>query len=1412
MARSGNRWSGERGGRGPERARSEANQKYALLGVDRNATTAEINVAIREKAKILHPDTNQIDEEQFKTLSAARDILKDPVKRALLDMTDELGYSYEKAEKRFAQDQAFKAQVQRVAEAQERARTAAYERRQAEAARRAPPPTSAQAAAPSQAVARRQAAADRQTELDAAYARRMEEQRAAREAEEAAKAEAAGAAAARPEEPEAPAPPQEEAPPVDAAADGDREAESEPAEPEKRDFAAQQSGANPQAEDMHERLGVAPDAEKGAIKEAYREAGKKYRGDAEAMDRLREAFDTLSGGKRRAAEGRERRAREGANTAAPERPRPAPTESTLTLEWPPRPRGEPERFHPGAFAQKVNAAVADLKAGLRSHHIGHSRAGAMHDAWQRIEAEQENIRHDLARRRRTRDAAERAAIEMQLKQAYARLAGELTDNLQSHLQSILVSRSNRGREREWREREDLYHTYEQEAKERQERELLSNTLTDSMNADVRRWADEAEEEKRTKKEEHDRAEAEREHLRAMVENIELESQKDERWGKWGEGASEGAEEEVADGSTSTEEAEGTGALASGTAPPDEVPPQPSGAPPPPTFGSPPPPGGAPPPPPGAPKPKSSLQQAADRLKAARIAEDAAMERKDVAEAARFRAEAVTAREEVARLRADAASASLAGPVQESVGARREKLLAAEGVVQARDANYYRKKLFSRAAAWARGDNRGGPPEWEMNEAAAKYAGALEARLAAKLGAGRDPEKKALSADFAARVANRYRRRMIHGDVIVRGEKAREAERARVLSEKEAGIVANGLQWAVRKNRELDQRYGWWWRGTRIAAFAALGAAPAAAGGAMAFAGAAGLRGLRGLAGFHFGTTVGTATGAGIGKAYERTLGKRSAERLAKSAGTEAKTSTDIEEMRAAYRAGNADAIARNRRNVEMAAALASSAGFSILAAGLSSTAPAHLPGAGHAPVPPPAHEALPATHAPPPAVAHPEHAPSTAPAPGAHPTSSVPGSAAPTPEHPALPEHPAAPVAPPESAHPAPAPEAPSHPAPPPAEEPKVPSLSVEVRPGLGYEAMLKDMWRQLQGQHLDGANVPPGSDLAKLLAADAKHIDGLVHRMALDPSHGFARADGASAFVGRGAHLRLWPDGSVRFEDGAHAPTVHAPAGARMVPPAAHAPQAAGINPDKSADYFNQQVEERLARGEPIIPPPAYTPLPEAPAHPAAHAGAAAHAPAPHAESPAPLPRAPHPAEPSLPAGEGIPPPSSTAPGHPAFNGVIEPPPTHDDININHSAPGYLPGRSPLPHSIDAAAHVGAPESFVNAQGVPIDSVHGAVYFSGNGAPIAYAHDYATRLTLAQEYAKGHPGVAVWVQAEKPVVMADGTLRPWVESVTYRRGWFRSVFDITKAPTAPDQIAVVNPDTFVRQAYPPPAPATVVA
>ncbi|HAA42574.1 MAG TPA: molecular chaperone DnaJ, partial [Ruminiclostridium sp.] len=70
---------------------------YEVLGVDRNASEAEIKKAYRRLAKMYHPDMNPNDktaEAKFKEAAEAYEVLSDPQKRA---QYDQFGHAFSDA-------------------------------------------------------------------------------------------------------------------------------------------------------------------------------------------------------------------------------------------------------------------------------------------------------------------------------------------------------------------------------------------------------------------------------------------------------------------------------------------------------------------------------------------------------------------------------------------------------------------------------------------------------------------------------------------------------------------------------------------------------------------------------------------------------------------------------------------------------------------------------------------------------------------------------------------------------------------------------------------------------------------------------------------------------------------------------------------------------------------------------------------------------------------------------------------------------------------------------------------------------------------------------------------------------------------------------------------------------------------
>ncbi|MFL5716488.1 MAG: DnaJ domain-containing protein, partial [Chloroflexota bacterium] len=68
---------------------------YVILGVERNATDAQIKAAFRKAAQKWHPDVNSDPEaqERFKEINEAYQVLSDPTRRQQYDMFGRAGVS-----------------------------------------------------------------------------------------------------------------------------------------------------------------------------------------------------------------------------------------------------------------------------------------------------------------------------------------------------------------------------------------------------------------------------------------------------------------------------------------------------------------------------------------------------------------------------------------------------------------------------------------------------------------------------------------------------------------------------------------------------------------------------------------------------------------------------------------------------------------------------------------------------------------------------------------------------------------------------------------------------------------------------------------------------------------------------------------------------------------------------------------------------------------------------------------------------------------------------------------------------------------------------------------------------------------------------------------------------------------------
>ncbi len=430
--------------------------------------------------------------------------------------------------------------------------------------------------------------------------------------------------------------------------------------------------------------------------------------------------------------------------------------------------------------------------------------------------------------------------------------------------------------------------------------------------------------------------------------------------------------------------------------------------------------------------------------------------------------------------------------------KRQNLLGAEDeLVEAEKEHYTEHGVLNRAMRKIAGTSTTYERK-KLNDktdaAAAEYEQALEDKLAARLA------QKNLSEADAAKLAARYRRSVISRDVIDRGEKKRTSARESTLAEKGSSSVERSLHWLKRRNDELDKRLGkTGGRIVRVFLSATAGTAVAVAFGpaSLALVGSVwATRAVRSAVGSFGGAVV----GMGAGKIYEKTGGARSEKRLERARVTKAQSAEDIAAKREAYRAGNAEAIERKRKYVEMVAALLSGAGLSLATAyelaghGIVHSTISNLggnqQGSGHAL----------------------DHTGKVTP----ETTGEAPAMVEPTPEIHVAPEISSA---------------------------PEMPHISVDAAPGHGYEFMAKRIYEQLHAQHLDPNKFAENSDIHKLLTADQSTINGVVHNIAKE--HGFFNAEtGTNVQINLHDQMEIGADGNIHLDG-----SIHAPPGAHVTP-----------------------------------------------------------------------------------------------------------------------------------------------------------------------------------------------------------------------------------------------------------------------
>ncbi len=294
-----------------------------------------------------------------------------------------------------------------------------------------------------------------------------------------------------------------------------------------------------------------------------------------------------------------------------------------------------------------------------------------------------------------------------------------------------------------------------------------------------------------------------------------------------------------------------------------------------------------------------------------------------------------------------------------VDAEREALRQAELRLIEKEGEHYEKGILRRGISnhFGKSSDERVILEHQMNERALEYEQALNKSVKIRLDEKRvmlenqladtatykpgSEERKSLEkllkrhtegTPERLELEKRYRRTVASRDVVERGEKRREVAKKEALATRSynpAEIVAIGtLRYLEERNAALEKKLGK--TGARVAralAFSLGGSGIAALFGpvaATAVVGAAGYSVARTLAS----TAVGGAVAGVAGKLYEKTRGKKAAESLVTQFEGEGGTSADIARKRNAYVAGNAEAIARKRKRLEVVSAIAAGGGLS----------------------------------------------------------------------------------------------------------------------------------------------------------------------------------------------------------------------------------------------------------------------------------------------------------------------------------------------------------------------------------------------------------------------------------------------------------------------------------------------------
>ncbi|HEX8994363.1 MAG TPA: hypothetical protein VF803_03865, partial [Candidatus Paceibacterota bacterium] len=141
---------------------------------------------------------------------------------------------------------------------------------------------------------------------------------------------------------------------------------------------------------------------------------------------------------------------------------------------------------------------------------------------------------------------------------------------------------------------------------------------------------------------------------------------------------------------------------------------------------------------------------------------------------------------------------------------------------------------------------------------------------------------------------------------------------------------------------------------------------------------------------------------------------------------------------------------------------------------------------------------------------------------------------------------------------------------------PEAMKIDVAASKGHGAEYMMKRLWEQMQEKDIKlPENADHNSDLWKLAHADKNTIDGVVHKIAMEPRNTFFHADGTNVLINPDSHMTIDARGNISLS--------HIDAG--KVTPAYHPEVAAHASIDSEIKMTEEPV----------------TPLPDTPpfAHP---------------------------------------------------------------------------------------------------------------------------------------------------------------------------------------------------------------------